>query len=310
MTIDFSSKKDILLEDAEGLRVPMSEPYYRSSRIAPDTWQILSDGDFSYLLKGQDGDALLIDTGYGAGNIRKYCEQLCGCPVTRAVNTHHHFDHTALNCYFDLVYMAAESVDLAAVPYPSFDGIAFPRDYAVTVVEDGSIIPLRGRDLLVLKIPDHAPGSIALLDRSSRILFGGDEFGMAFGKPINGTVEHWAHLMEKLVPLRSAYDAVWCGPGPADPDIVQKLLDSCNAVLKGAEGEPYARPPFHAWEEKDEQGRRIWKRQLPHPGDGPKNWVDESRWTRRYGQAPAAIVYDIRRIYDRQLEENANESSH
>ena len=130
-TIDFSCKNNILLEDEQGMRVPMSVPYYRAKEIAPDTWQILSDGDFSYLLAGEEGDALLIDTGYGAGNIREYCESLCGRRVSRAVNTHHHFDHTALNCYFDLVYMAPESVDLAAVPYPSFDGIAFPRDYEV-----------------------------------------------------------------------------------------------------------------------------------------------------------------------------------
>lgn len=300
---DFSCKSDILLEDGQGARVPMSEPYYRSLEIAPGTWQILSDGDFSYLLAGEDDDALLIDTGYGAGNIREYCTSLLGYDVTRAINTHHHFDHTALNGQFELVYMAEESVDLAAIPYPSFEGVEFPRDYKVQTVSDGDCIPLKGRDLTVYKIPDHAVGSIVLLDRQTRILFGGDEFGMAFGKPINGTVEHWAKLMEKLVPCRSDYDAVWCGPGQSDADIVQKLLTNCRAVLNGAEGEPYSRPPFHAWEETDEQGRRVWKRQLPHPGDGPKRWVDDSAWTRRYGEPPAAIVYDIRRIFDHQIAE-------
>lgn len=300
---DFSCKSNILLEDEQGVRTPMSEPYYRSVEIAPGTWQILSDGDFSYLLRGEDGDALLIDTGYGAGNIRAYCAALLGHDVRRAVNTHHHFDHTALNGQFDLVYMAEESVDLATVPYPSFEGVAFPRNYEVQTVGDGGVIPLKGRDLAVYRIPDHAVGSIVLLDRKARILFGGDEFGMAFGKPINGTVEHWASLMEKLMPLRGDYDAVWCGPGQADSNIVEKLLGNCRDVLNGAEGAPYARPPFHAWEETDAQGRRVWKRQLPHPGDGPSHWEDESAWTRRYGEPPAAIVYDIRRIYDRQVNE-------
>ena len=46
-TIDFSCKNNILLEDEQGMRVPMSVPYYRAKEIAPDTWQILSDGDFS-----------------------------------------------------------------------------------------------------------------------------------------------------------------------------------------------------------------------------------------------------------------------
>lgn len=304
---DFSCKSNILLEDEQGLRVPMSEPYYRAKQIAPRTWQILSDGDFSYLLEGVDGDALLVDTGYGAGDIRAYCEALIGHPVPRAVNTHHHFDHTALNGLFDLVYMGEESVSLATVPYPSFEGVQFSRDYAVQIVGDDDVIPLKGRNLTVFKMPDHAVGSIVLLDRKERLLFGGDEFGMAFGKPINGTVEHWARLCEKLLPYRKDYDAIWCGPGQADGDIVKKLYEACHAVLNGAEGAPYARPPFHAWQETDEQGHLIWKRQLPHPGDGPKKWVDESTWTRRWGDPPAAIVYDIRRIYDQQLQTKEEE---
>ena len=294
--IDFSCKHGILLEDTQGVRTPMDVPYFRSSEIAPRTWQILSDGDYSYLLEGDDGDALLIDSGYGAGNIRTYCEDLIGHPVPRIVNTHHHFDHTAMDAYFDLVYMSSESVPLATLPYPSFDGIVFPRDYAVQIVEDGDTIPLKGRDLLVFKIPDHAPGSIAMLDRAQRLLFAGDEFGMPFGKPINNYVEDWAQLMEKLVPYRAAYDRVLCGPGEAEADIAEKTLANCRAVLAGAEGEPFSSPPFNAWEATDAQGRHVWKRQLPHPGDGPKNWVDETAWTRRYGIPPFAIVYDIRRI--------------
>ena len=149
---DFSCKSNILLEDEEGNRTPMSEPYYRVLEIAPKTWRILSDGDFSYLLEGEDGDAILIDSGYGAGNIREYCKNLIGQDVPRIVNTHHHFDHTANDGYFDLAYMAAESVPLATQPFPSFEGINFPRNYEVQIVEDGDTIPLKGRDLMVFKM--------------------------------------------------------------------------------------------------------------------------------------------------------------
>ena len=309
---DFSCKSNILLEDEDGNRTPMSVPYYRSELIAPNTWKILSDGDYSYLLEGEDGDALLIDSGYGAGNIREYCRTLVGHDVPRIVNTHHHFDHTALDGQFDLVYMAAESVPLATMPFPSFDGIFFPRSYAVQVVKDGDIVPLKGRDLLVFKMPDHAVGSIVLLDRTNRLLFTGDEYGMPFGKPINTTVENWARLSEKLVPFRKDYDAVWGGSGKADPDIVQILLDRCRAVLDGAEGAPREDPPFNNWQQTDAEGHIIWKRRVPHPGDGPKNqkkgsdgstkdlrWSEERQTTKRiYGEEPFAIVYDIHQIYD------------
>ncbi|MDO4355242.1 MAG: MBL fold metallo-hydrolase [Clostridia bacterium] len=302
--IDFSCKHNILLEDEEGLRVPMDEPYYRVEEIAPKTWKILSDGDYSYLLEGEEGDALLVDSGYGAGNIREYCEKLIGHPVPRIVNTHHHFDHTANNAYFDLAYMAEESVPLATVAFPSFEGIDFPRNYTVQIVEDGETIPLKGRDLLVFKAPDHAVGSIILLDRAHRILICGDEIGMPFGKPINTTVENWARLMEKLTPYRGEYDMVVGGSGIVEPvDIVQGYLDNCNAVLNGAEGVRQSNPPFNNWQQTDEQGRVVWKRRLPHPGDGPKQWRDDSEWKRKYGQGRTAIIYDVRRIHDHQITE-------
>lgn len=297
---DFSCKRHILLEDEEGGLVPMSEPYFRSWQIAPRTWRVLSDGDYSYLLEGDDGDALLIDSGYGAGSIRAYCEQLIGRPVPRIVNTHDHFDHTANNGYFDLVYMSKETVPLATVPFPSFEGIVFPRNYTIQIVEDGDVIPLKGRDLRVFKMPDHAVGSIVLLDAKERLLFSGDELGLPFGKPLRGTVENWLHLLEKLIPHRGEYDHIWGGGGEVDPYVVEHQAEICRRILSGEEGAVFSRPPFHSWNRKDEAGNIIWKRRMPHPGDGPKDWKDESAWTRRLGEGASCIVYDIRRLRDAQ----------
>lgn len=44
--------------------------------------------------------------GYGAGDIRAYCQTLTKKPLSKIANTHHHFDHTANNSYFDLAYMS------------------------------------------------------------------------------------------------------------------------------------------------------------------------------------------------------------
>ena len=65
--LDWSCKKDILIKGFDGRLLPMSEPYFESRQIAPGTWQILSSGDYSYLLAGE-GQGLLIDSGYGAKN--------------------------------------------------------------------------------------------------------------------------------------------------------------------------------------------------------------------------------------------------
>ena len=173
--IDFSCKHDIWLEDEDGSLQRMDMPFFRAWPVAPGTWRILSDGDYSYLVEGDD-EAILIDSGYGAGNIREFAGTLTDKPVSRIANTHDHFDHPANNSYFDLAYMSAQTQPLATRPFPSFEGIDFPRDYPVQLVTDGDIIPLAGRPLRVFFIPDHAVGSLAFLDEKERILFSGDEF--------------------------------------------------------------------------------------------------------------------------------------
>lgn len=295
--IDFSSKHDILLEDEDGLRVPMDEPYFRVLQIAPGTWRILSDGDYSYLLEGED-EAIVIDSGYGAGNIRTFCQTLTDKPVRRIINTHDHFDHTANNAYFDRVLMSAETRPLATLPFPSFAGIDFPRDYPVQIVDDGETIPLKGRDLLVLKIPDHAVGSIVLLDRRQRILFSGDELGMPHGKPLQGSVQRWANYMEKVQRYRADYDEIYGGGGEVDPDIIRKYLENARHILAGHEGNQIALPAFHRYECTDAQGRRVWKRRLPHPGDGPKDWNANADRKRVMDFAGCKITYDLTKVTD------------
>lgn len=294
--IDFSCKHDIWLEDEDGILQRMSEPYFRSWEIAPGTWKILSDGDFSHLLEGED-EAVMIDSGYGAGNIREYAENLTDQPVRHICNTHDHFDHTANNSYFDLAYMSEETVPLATRPFPSFEGIVFPRDYAVEIVHDGDVIPLAGRDLLALQIPDHAVGSLAFLDGRERILFSGDEL-MPQGKMLRGSVAHWARMLEKLMAVRDRFDRVFGGGGEVPAQIVEEQLACARHILSGHEGEPISPGRFPGEERVDQQGRRIWKRRLPHPGDGPKDLHAGIEYKRVMRFAHTAITYDIRRVTD------------
>lgn len=296
-SIDFSCKHDILLAGEDGSLVPMDEPYFRATEVAPNTWRILSDGDYSYLIEGED-EALVIDSGYGAGNIREFCQTLTEKPVRRIANTHDHFDHTANNGYFELAYMSAETKPLATIPFPSFAGIEFPRDYAVEIVDDGDIIPLKGRGLLVLKIPDHTEGGTAFLDKAGRILFSGDEIGMPMGKPLNGSVERWARHMEKLMQYRSEFDTICAGFGVMDATIVEQYLENARHILAGNEGVPAEAHPFPNFSSQTPDGQTVWKRKLPHPGDGPKNWGEGQEFKRVMDFAGCKITYDTRKILE------------
>jgi glyoxylase-like metal-dependent hydrolase (beta-lactamase superfamily II) len=292
--IDFSSKHDILIRSEDGTLTPMDVPYFKSTLIAPGTWQILSDGDYTYLVEG-DQEALVIDSGYGAGNIREYCQSLTQKPVRNIANTHDHFDHTANNSYFERAYMSAETKKKATIPFPSFEGIRFPRDYPIEVIGDGYKFQLGNRELEVFEIPNHASGSLAFLDKRERILFSGDEI-MVPGIRLNGSVAQLERNLQKIAARRSEYDRLCAGSGILDASSVDKFLANARYILAGHEGAPVPPRPRPAAPADAPGGPVVYARRMPHPGDVPRNIGQTNEHQRRMSYEGCDITYDVRRV--------------
>lgn len=317
--IDFSCRHDVLLRNEDGTLTPMDEPYYQSKLVAQGTWQILSDGDYTYLVEGEE-EALVIDSGYGCGNIRAYCQSLTDKPVRRIANTHDHFDHTANNSYFDCAYMSAETKELATIPFPSFEGIEFPRDYPIEVIGEGYTFHLGGRDLVTFKIPDHAVGSLVFLDKKEGILFCGDELGMPFGKSMSGSVEAFRNHLKRLQEHRSEIRLLCTGPGVTGADFMDRLAENMDYILSGHEGEPMMPPE----QEKSEAAECsagngvtmaedheavdanqkascrpvIYDRRLPHAPDRHQDDPAELPFRRVMDHAGLKVMYDVRKVED------------
>ena len=83
---------------------------YMAWRLDAQTWiiQFMNGTEYMYLLEGSE-KALLLDTGYGAGNLRAFVEQLTDKPVIVA-NTHYHPDHAGGNGEFEKGMAAGQSV--------------------------------------------------------------------------------------------------------------------------------------------------------------------------------------------------------
>ncbi len=270
--IDFSPKHDVLIRHKDGSLTPMDVPYYEVTQINENTWQIMSSGDYHYLLVGEES-GVAIDTGYGAGNLREYLEELCGKPVPWVINTHHHFDHSANNFYFDMAFMGEEALLLASIPYPSFEGIEFPEpDYPKTAVGDGDIIPLKGRELEIIRIGDHTRDGIAILDKTNRMLFTGDEM-MARGKTLNNTVTKWKNDLEKLLAHKDEFDCIYGGSGKVRDDALDVFYEAACKILAGEQLEETPDEGHHGAPsvERDDQGRKIYDCQRPHYEDIPKD---------------------------------------
>lgn len=185
----------------------------------PGVWTLTNRWqNFMHLLVGEE-KALLIDTGYGEGNFRQIVESITDKPVM-AVDTHGHFDHTGGNAWWEEVWMAEGSVASARHPFSEeqqgwYDSKPY-KDYKINILKDGDVIDLGGKVVEVITIAAHHEGSIALLDKTDRLLFTGDEmesgqvllFVRDGNLPLEQVVAAHKANMEKLRVRRSEYDFI------------------------------------------------------------------------------------------------------
>ena len=264
--LDFSAFHDILIEDPDGNFQPMDEPYFKATEIAPGTWQVLADGDYIYVVEGDD-ELIAIDSGSGCGNIRAFCQSLCPeKPLYRMLLTHSHADHT-VNCYqYDAVYMSAATYEHRWTPFGDLVELDVPDDYPVVLLKDGDVINLKGRPLEVLGIEEHCAGSLQFLDRRERILFCGDELnGNFFDSRIS--VEHSYRNLKRWASYRDAYDTLCAGNGIHDAVYVDRYLATAEYILSGHEneGEEFYEPyedRIRSVSEKD--GKEVRMRRGPN----------------------------------------------
>lgn len=274
-SIDFSAKHDVLIKNSDGSYSPMDEAHFESEEIAPGTWKIRSDGDYCYLLEG-DKLAVMIDCGYGAGNLRDYAQTLTKKPVKYVINTHYHFDHTANDAYFDAAFMTAVSVPYATVPYDSFQGVSFPRNYPVVTVTDGYKLNLGHRELTILTLPhpNHTLGGLTVLDASRRILFTGDEFLSPTRAHLNISLADFAENMEHLNRVRSQFDVLYGGPGKMEGTAFDAYYQAAMYGISPAMTYTLDTSSSPKWPQQaltDEQDHTVYERGRVRPGDKTKN---------------------------------------
>lgn len=262
---DMSKFHDVLIEDEDGNIQPKDKPYFKAKLIAPGTWQVLSDGDYTYVVEGDD-EIIAIDSGMGAGNIREFCQTLSEKPLYRLFNTHNHFDHTANNFLFDVVYMSHKSYEGRCQPFGDFEGMDIPDDYPVVFLKDGDVINLNGRELEVFNIEEHCSGSLQFLDRKARILFCGDELnGNFFDSRIS--VEHSFRNIKRWMSFRDSYDLLCAGNGIHDASYVDRYYETLKYILDGHENEgeeffvPYEDPRASV---SSKDGKPVFARRSPN----------------------------------------------
>lgn len=210
----------------------------------------------SYLIVG-DERALLLDTGTGAGDIRRLVEGLTDRSIV-VVNSHAHWDHIGGNRWFDEIWIHEAEADRLRTGVPNarlrrgfapeqlrgplpagFDPatIEFPPTPPTGILQGGEAFNLGGRTLEVIHCPGHSPGGIVLLDIDDGVLFSTD---VAYADALyafsdDADLETYRASLERLAlltpVLRTVYPAH--GPSPIDPAMLPAMRDAIVAILGG-----------------------------------------------------------------------------
>lgn len=228
--------------------------YTESLDGAGDPWMYLIDGPKK---------CMLIDTGFGVGDLKGLIKKLVGDKPIIVVNTHSHFDHAYGNCQFDTCYCHIQEVwrmeqknnahiwdylfDESGEPkWTEFDkaDIIPYRPYEIIGVEDGHCFDLGdGYIVEAVLLPGHTPGQCGYYDHQNHTIFIGDMTGIDTALPNEPyaqycTVQAMNTALKKLQSRFDEIEGVFPGHGMLDQSslMLQYLLDATEAILADPDG--------------------------------------------------------------------------
>lgn len=200
---------------------------YKVTQYNENTW-IIEEGFVRFFLLLGKKQALLIDSGMQVCKAKETAETITTLPLM-IINSHGDRDHIGSNVQFESIYMHQDEVE----HYKENGGSG-----KIETVKDGDVIDLGDRPLRIIHIPGHTPGSIAILDETARILFGGDtvqEDSEIFMFGPGRDLKLYVSSLEKLSDMVNKFDTVLACHGkiPLTSETLEKLLTGSKSVLSG-----------------------------------------------------------------------------
>lgn len=294
--------------------LPLNKKFSRRL-IKPNTWVINCysasvEAPNPHVLLGEKY-ALVIDTTDTTMPLRDYLEAYVteGKPILVA-STHSHFDHTGCNGLFNDCPIYMSQIAWEEVQAQRLNGtFEEPRhagyvkgDYVPTIVKEGDVIDLGGREIEVIRFGGcHSNSSIGYLDRTYGIFFPGDE--MESGQVLmqgefrggRNCVELYKENLLHLKEWEGKFDMI-CPPHNGTPihaAVIDYFIENCDRILQGIEG--------------DRDIGSISYLLGPNEPRPPQR-VAELRFdpmARRSEWKGTSIVYSIDRIFKRDIEDAA-----
>jgi len=209
--------------------------------------------------------ALLIDTGYGFGDILNKVRDITDLPL-KVINTHGHVDHIQGNKYFDSVMIHENDRHLARfhssllVKYLVYKNLKNnltdeekknvpkffkPNKQKLVYIHEGCKIDLGNRVLEVLYTPGHTKGSICILDTKDRILFTGDTLSSHVWLFLreSTSVPTYIESISRIAERKSEFDKILSAHSAAvfKATLIEKMLH-CARHISPAQSTEYIGP--------------------------------------------------------------------
>ena len=138
---------------------------YKVTELEKGIWAISEKNVHMFLVEGSE-NAVLIDTGFGGGDLKTLTASLTKKPIT-VVLTHSDGDHVGGAEQFGEVFCHPSE-------FTGYNERAQKDRVKLRALWEGDVIDLGSLMLEVIHIPGHTPGSIALYDEDRKVLFSGD----------------------------------------------------------------------------------------------------------------------------------------
>jgi hydroxyacylglutathione hydrolase len=231
--------------------------WFSVQKMADRIYAIHDNGnDMIYLIAGTQ-KALLVDTGWGIGDLEALIRTITDLPL-EVVSTHGHPDHVGGGYQFPAIHIPEADLEMLngcfnaeyrRTTLKHLQAKAYPPDFnpeqwvnaklnRLIPIKDGHSFDLGDKRLEVIAIPGHTPGSIALLDREAGILFSGDAviagtiwMHLDHSTPLHTCLQSLKQLTNRSAPLQMIL------PGhaeiPAVPGIIAELIAGIEAIVAG-----------------------------------------------------------------------------
>ena len=175
-------------------------------QINENTWRF-EDGFVRFFLLVGEEKAVMIDSGVDCPDAVDIAKKLTDKPIM-LLNTHGDGDHTSGTGGF-------KEIHIHPLDYLSCGINTKYPGTSLAEIKDGDVIELGNRPLLIIHIPGHTEGSIAVLDIHNRTLYSGDSVQNGhiymFGK--HRDTGAFGKSLDKLIEMKDKYDRIYASHG-------------------------------------------------------------------------------------------------